>query len=102
MKSGAVNEIALPPLPVVSGYELHTPGPLYALMLNLAAIGGLADRGLSRDDPSTLQAVARLETAPSTESPTLDDSAVPAATEYPTGRSTYGVRNRRPESRADQ
>jgi gamma-glutamyltranspeptidase/glutathione hydrolase len=43
MAAAEVVDMPLAPLPVAGGYELHTSGPLYALMLSLAQLAGKQD-----------------------------------------------------------
>lgn len=52
-------EMILPPLPLVSGLELHTNGLLYALMLNVASVGELERRDPAHQDPETLYLMLR-------------------------------------------
>lgn len=47
-------DVELPVLPIANGYELHTNGLMYAMALNLAAIGGLGQRGRPTEDPESL------------------------------------------------
>ncbi|WP_433512279.1 gamma-glutamyltransferase [Nonomuraea sp. CA-143628] len=44
MAAAELVDTPLAPLPVAGGYELHTSGPLYALMLSLAHLAGPDDR----------------------------------------------------------
>ena len=60
MAAGSVNDVVLPALQVASGYYVHTCGPLFALMLNLVAVGGVADRDLPSEDPETLYLMMRI------------------------------------------
>lgn len=60
MAEGSVNEISLPSLPTAGGYDVQTCGPLLALMLSMAHIGGLADRELPARDPETLYLMLRI------------------------------------------
>ena len=53
-------DLALPSLPLVSGDELHTNGLLYALMLNVASVGGLEHRAPATEDPETLYLLLRI------------------------------------------
>lgn len=56
----AVMHVIFPDVPVVSGYELQTTGPMLALMLNLVAVGGLGKRGRPTEDPETLYLLLRI------------------------------------------
>ncbi len=47
-------------LPLANGYELHTYGPMYALALNLALIGGLGKRGRPASDADSLYLLVRI------------------------------------------
>ncbi|WP_283136407.1 gamma-glutamyltransferase [Rhizohabitans arisaemae] len=60
MAAGAAADVALPVLPVAGGYELHTTGSLYALMLSMAGIGGLGRRGRPDEDPESLYLLMRI------------------------------------------
>ena len=51
---GKVIDLELPALRLANGQELHTSGVMYALALNLAAIGGLGRRGRPTEDPESL------------------------------------------------
>ncbi|WP_283136406.1 gamma-glutamyltransferase [Rhizohabitans arisaemae] len=60
MAAGSAHDTALPVLPVAGGYELHTTGSLYALMLSMAGIGGLGRRGRPDEDPESLYLLMRI------------------------------------------
>lgn len=47
-------DLQLPVLKLANGCELHTNGLMYAMALNLAAVGGLGKRGRPTEDPESL------------------------------------------------
>lgn len=58
MARGDVNEVDLTPFPVADGSEIHTCGPLFALLLNMVAVSGVAERDLQ--DPRALYSMLRI------------------------------------------
>lgn len=53
-------ELQLPVLPLANGFELHTNGLMYALALNLAAVGKLGRQGRPTEDADSLYLLMRI------------------------------------------